>query len=311
MDILIDQRIELITTIQTLCGYWDNLAEKFLNKKLFQCGYKENLHQYFEKYLQNETISLYKNLCNDERDISAFLTLILNHSDPPALCKNEYYNDDKYDHFMESVRKFYAETGFDSFFINNKDEYEKIKTDFGYNDRLLNDINNIFDFLDIESKNYNVIISLLVFGNFGINTCAENFVVMSPRDYVNNKYVFGSKEAVRNIIWHEFAHTVINVLTRKYYDPSKYQNKTIPEIFRKNLYNDMEIIVNEYIIRSIAYLLEKDGNCAKALLDYEKKSGFTKIEKINNYIFSKCIKNNKLIKSAQYEKLIDYVIKVI
>jgi hypothetical protein len=91
MEIIIDQRIELLTIIQTLCGYWDNLAQKYYQKTLFQCKYKDNIKEYFRKYEQHETLVLYKNICNDEQNISAFLQLVLSYSEFPAFNKTADY----------------------------------------------------------------------------------------------------------------------------------------------------------------------------------------------------------------------------
>ena len=89
------------------------------NKKLFQCKYKENINQYFEKYIQHETIELYKKLCNNVEGIDTFLTLILNYSDPPNLNKiiNNYEND--YENFIDYVRKFYQDTDFNPLGFNS------------------------------------------------------------------------------------------------------------------------------------------------------------------------------------------------
>jgi len=309
MEIIIDQRIELITIIQTLCGYWDNLSIKYFKKALFQCKYKNNIKEYFEKYNKNETLYLYNKLCNEEMDISAFLTLVLNYSELPFLSKNINYKENKYEYFIDIIKKYYVETKFDHFFENNQNEYKKIINDFGYD--FYNEIDIIFDFLDINSINYKIIISPLVLGNFGINTFTENYVIISPIDYKNNKYIFNSKESNKNIIWHEIAHTVINNLTKKYYDMGKFDKIKIPEIYVNNLYNNWETIINEYIVRAIANIMEKNNDYAKGLLEWEIKNRFNEIENIKNYILENCIENNKFNKKDKYEKLIEYVINKI
>jgi hypothetical protein len=54
MEIIIDKRIELITVIQTLCNYWDNLSLNSTKKYLFK--YKDNVTEYFKKYKTHEII---------------------------------------------------------------------------------------------------------------------------------------------------------------------------------------------------------------------------------------------------------------
>jgi len=311
MDLNIDHRIELVTIIQTLCNYWENLSQKYFNKKLFQCKYKENINKYFKKYIKYETIDIYNKLCKEEMDISAFLSLILNYTDPPNLNRIENYNENKYEIFIDSIRKFYKETKFDYFLENNQNEYRKIINNVGNKEDLLKEINSIFEYLDVDKRNYGIIISPLVLGNFGISTYLKNYVIISPFDYKDNNYVFGSKESIKNIIWHEICHTVINDLTKKYFNQNKCKNLDIPEIFLKQLYNNIETIINEYIVRSITNILEKDKNCAKTLLDQEINSGFYELENIKYYIIENCTENNKLNKNNNYEKLINYIIEKI
>jgi len=311
MEIKIDQRIELITIIQTICGYWDNLAKIFNDSKLFQCEYKENINQYFDKYKQHETINIFKELSDIEQGISTFLILILNYSDPPDLIKIGNNDENKYEHFINSIRKFYQETKFSNFYENNKYIYDKMLSDFGNKENILMEVSRIFEYFDIENKNYKVIISPLVMGNFGIHINKSNYIILSPFDYKDNKYIFGSKEYLRQTIWHEIGHTVINDLTKKYYDLSEHKNMEVPQIFVKQFYNNTETIINEYIIRSIVYLLENDKNSKKNILEYEKNTGFTEIKNIGNYILKNNMEDNRFIKDKKYKKLIDFVFKII
>jgi len=93
--------------------------------------------------------------------------------------------------------------------------------------------------LAIDNKNYKIIISPLILGNFGISIGMDNYILMSPLEYKENKYIFGSKESIRNIIWHEICHTVINNLTKRYLDQSKYENMEKSDILGNNFYNNI------------------------------------------------------------------------
>ncbi len=62
MKIIIDEQIELMSVIQTLGNFWDNLWLRLFNKKLFQCEYKENVNNYFGKYKNHETINVWNEL---------------------------------------------------------------------------------------------------------------------------------------------------------------------------------------------------------------------------------------------------------
>jgi len=327
MEIIIDQRIECLAVIQTLCGYWDNFAQKYMKKSHFQCGYIDEIKKYFEKYKDHETLKLFNNLCKENPDISHYFqfVLILGHSKFPELKSITNYFDDysskfskenNWKTFVDSMKIFYEETNFNCFFESKKNEYEKIISDFG-------DINKtnskyIFDYLDVkDNSNYKVIISPLIMGLYGIaikinETENVNYPIMSPNDYQNNKYIYDYGEPINHILWHEIGHTVINDLTDKYINEFDIENLNVPEEIKKIGYIG-KTVINEYIIRAITYkLIElfEDDNSAVFQLDLEAKFGFTEIKKIKMFIEENCEKNNKLLKDDNYKKLINYVINI-
>jgi len=250
MEIAIDERIELITVVQTLCNYWDDLSIRFNNKPLYQCKYKEDLKEYFEKYKNHEIIGLYNNLSNDIMDISAFVKIVLCCSNPPELNNIANYEDNletinnlafPYGEFIDKLRNFYIDTNFRQFYKKCINEYIRIVNNYGNKMELSENI--ILDYLECKSDNYNIIISPLVMGNFGIKINANNKVlhysVISPYDYKENKYMFGPINFKRELLWHEISHLTINDLTKKYLDQFQINQKQVPEIFVKHLYTNV------------------------------------------------------------------------
>jgi hypothetical protein len=308
-----------MTIIQTLCGYWDNLYQKFGGKSLYQCKYKDNIREYFERYKQHEALGLYNHLANSTPSIGAFLEMVLSHSEPPELNLiadygdyTDYFNNSN-GKFIDFVKKFYTDTNFQSFFESNKSEYEKIRNDFLNSGEIIAGSKYIFEYLGIDDKNYKIILSPLVFGDFGIKiktleTKTTGYTIISAGGYKDGKYLFGNEEAIKHVIWHEIGHTVINDLTEKYLDQSDIENIEVPDIFRGQFYGRMESVINEYIINSITYLLEKDNGSANLYLEEEGENGFTEIKAIKNYIKENCENNNKLTKGENYKNLIKYVI---
>jgi len=75
--------------------------------------------------------------------------------------------------------------------------------------------------LGSNTVNYTVAVSALLMGCFGIKIITnENTVnkysVISPFDYKENRYVFGSKISVLELLWHEIGHLSVNELTKIY-----------------------------------------------------------------------------------------------
>jgi hypothetical protein len=330
MEIIIDQRIELLAVIQTISGYWDNFAQKYMKKIHFESNYKNKVIKYFEKFKEHETIKLFKQLYRDNLDTSHYFqfVLILGHSELPEMnsvkCDYDKYSlefnkNGKWKLFLDSIKIFYKDTNFKDFFEKSNNEYEKLLSDFGNKNDIINNTKCIFEYLSIsENKNYNVIISPLVMGCYSINikNDIENkyYQIMCPTDYNNNKYLFNYPEPIMHILWHEIGHTIINDLTEKYINEFDIENIEIPEKIKNIGYSIIEVIINEYIIRSIVYMLtELNEGEYNATLQYEVEEniGFTEVKKLKSYIIENCEKNKKLLKDNNYKKLIDYVINKI
>jgi hypothetical protein len=325
MEIIIDKRIELLAVVQTLDKYWDDLAITFMNRELFQCKYKENLWSYFGKYKNHETVKLYSELSKNIMDICTFLKLMLCYSNPPKLNsianpENNFHNvfesDFPFEKFISGLRQFYVDTNFELFLENNQNEYVNLLGNYENKNEILKYVSFIDNYLGTETKNYTVIISALLMGCFGINIHANenvicNYSIMSPYDCVDNKYVFGNKNSVKELLWHEIGHLTINDLTRNYISQFNVNEKPVSEDFVKNLYTDIETVINEYIIRAITirlFEMNHEEKFAEHLLNDNIQKGFKEIEAVKHYMLNYCEKNNELMKDEMYKELMNYVI---
>ena len=327
MEILVDKRIELLAVVQTMTQYWDNLALKFFNKKLFKCKYKEDVDEYFNKYKNHETVKIYGELCNNIQDFSAFINLILCYSNPPnfdniANVENNINSLIKqnipYKDFINGIKRFYEDTNFDYFFENNKSEYEKLINDYMSKNDLKEYVNIVDNYLGSNTNNFTIAISSLLMGNFGIKiltneNITQNYSVISPFDYKKNKYIFSSKFSILELLWHETGHLTINELTKNYIDQFDISCKILSNNFIKHFYTNIETIVNEYIIRAITIRLLEINYGEKIVENLIKdniQKGFTEIESVKNYISKNCEKDNRFIRES-YKELMNYVISKI
>jgi hypothetical protein len=219
-----------------------------------------------------------------------------------------------YEEFMNGLKQFYIDTDFEQFHKNNQNEYIQMLNDYGNKSEL--SVNIVSDYLGSNIDNYNIIISPLVMGCFGIKVKTNkneilNFSVISPYDYKDNKYIFGSINFKKSYLWHEICHLTINDLTRKYFNQFNVKEKQISKIFSKNIYTNVETIINEYIIRAITVRLFEiigETNFVKYLIEDDIQKGFNYIELLKNYIMENCEENNKLVKDNEYIKLMEYII---
>jgi hypothetical protein len=153
-------------------------------------------------------------------------------------------------------------------------------------------------------------------GSFGIkiNTIENktlHYSVISPHDYRENKYIFGSMDSKKEYLWHEISHLTINGLTEKYIGQFDTGERKASKVFVDNFYTSIETIINEYIIRAITIrLFEMNGqnDFVKRLIQDNIQKGFVEIELIKNYLMENCEEENKLQKEERYKKLMEYVI---
>ncbi|MDR2730176.1 MAG: DUF4932 domain-containing protein [Treponema sp.] len=328
MEIMVDKRIELMAVIQTMDNYWDGLVLKYSNKNLFKCEYKENVDNYFNKYKNHGTVKLYNELCNNVQDISAFINLALCYSNPPNFDNIANIGNNinglikqniPYENFINGIKCFYEETNFEYFFGNNQTEYEMLINDYINKNDLKEYVNKVDIYLGSNTNNYTIAVSALLMGCFGIKILSNeniiyNYSIISPFDYKENKYIFGSKFSVLELLWHEICHLTINDLTKNNISQFNISCIIISNDLIKHFYTDIETIVNEYIIRAITIRLFEINYGEKTtenLIQDNIQKGFTEIESIRNYISKNCEKNNKFTSEEGYKELMDYVIKKI
>jgi hypothetical protein len=124
-------------------------------------------------------------------------------------------------------------------------------------------------------------------------------------------YIFGPRNIIKEYLWHEISHLIINDLTKTYIDQFDMHGKEVSDEFRKNLYTNVETVINEYIIRAITIrLFEMSGenSFAKHLIKNNIQRGFKKTEMIKKYIMESFEEENKFVKDNRYKELIKYVI---
>jgi len=156
-------------------------------------------------------------------------------------------------------------------------------------------------------------------GCFGIRILTNknntiNYSIISTFDYKEDKYIFGTKYSILELLWHEICHLTINNLTKSFINQFDVSRKKVSDNFIKHFYTDIETIINEYIVRAITIRLFEINYGKEMIEDLLKDSiqkGFTEIEAIKDYISKNCEKSGKFSKKDGYKELMDYVISKI
>jgi len=328
MEIVIDERIELITVVQTICNYWENLQMKYYNEPLCPNKYRENVQEYFGKYKEHKIVTLYNALCGDIEDITAFLNMALCCSNPPEMDVIADYEKNwgkinntvfPYEEFIDGLRQFYIDTDFKSFYNDNQNEYQNMLNNYGSKTEL--SVNTAFDYYGYNADNYTVILSSLPDdgSGFGVKLKTnkneiKNYSIITPYGYKDNNYLFGPIQSKKDLLWHEIGHLTINDLTDDFMKQFDLSEKQVPEIYVKNLYNSIELIINEYIIRAITIRLWEINNereLEEEFFECDIQAGFKHIKLLKDHIKNNYEAERKFVKDNSYKKLMEYVINLI
>lgn len=320
----VDYRTELLSIILILSENYKNLVGKKMiplaNKYIY-----DRVHTTFDRFKNHKTILLFEEIImehpyfNYDSPVTLFLSL-----DENLKCEklNDYLyidilnRDDKIYEFIDSLDKFKNDINFDEYYKSNKKEYLMFINQI-YDHHINNNLDIfLLDFFNMNT-NYDLYVNAIAF-----NSTSSYSSYIQNRVYSNLGITQFSKKENLYKNWeldkgdmilvslHEFCHSYVNPLTKKYLDTSKF-TYLLNENMHKFAYDDVKTIINENVVRSIVLHYEKIYlSFEKYKKDYnrEKSMGFDLIDKIlvqlNIYL------NNK-DKYNTFEEFYIYLLKII
>lgn len=300
LNIQVDPRIELLTTVQIISEY------PFLTS--FESGYKSKVIKYFSPYSNHKAVKLFKEMYPEGFSFDAPPAIMLHYSSSIDLKLIHPLEDDyieraggqeKLDEFMEALRQFAADTKFDEFYNSNIEYYKKMVNLNANTIKNKNYIEEVENFFGKKNNSYTVILASLVHsGGFGSNIKLENgesdiYSVLGPTEMKNSVPSYGTQDDFKELIWHEFSHSFVNPITEKNINEvNKYKNLFTPisERMSSQAYTSWETCVNEHLLRAITARRAYIDNGYEAYqnnINYEKNRGFFYVkalaEKIAEY----------------------------
>jgi len=288
INISVDPRLELLASVE--------LNSDFYNIVDYETEYKNDMRSYFRKFKNHRAIKMFRQLSKDGIYVDIPPHFMIHLSEVPEL-KVKYKIDEEIISlftkdqettalFLEELRNYAAQSNFKEFFINHYDFYQekindakKILSNHDY-------VKDIEEYYGFEQNSYNIILSPLFEGNYGLKFPAEDnkfdlFAVIGGSDFADN-----SEEVLRYLIWHEFSHSFINPITDKYADTIKESESNfelIKDDMKKQGYDSWRIAINEHIIRAVTIRLTEivyGKDAAEILLDKEKANGFIYLDNL-------------------------------
>ena len=264
LSIDVDPRIELVITIKLLCDY-EGLTR-------YDVAYSQFVRDYFSPFKSHEAVKLFRKITENGTYSDAYLGPVLSLSEPPGLTPLFPYENYEY-----YIRAFQGETRFRTFYKLLSDF--AIQSDFGtffesqttYYKSLIDTVfqtlgsENLIDVLEqyygMRHRDYNLVLSPL-FQHGGIGPRVRHpdnrlsiFSVIGPVGSVEGIPVYGTRDELLELIWHEFGHSFFNPVTERHRpDIGKYASLLDPildKMAKAGGYGAWEICLNEHLIRAI------------------------------------------------------------
>lgn len=264
LNINVDPRIELVITIKLLCDY-EGLTR-------YDVAYSQCMRDYFLPFKTHDAAKLFKKITEHGTYSDAYLGPVLSLSNPPELTplfpfeNHEYYirafqDETRFRTFYELLSDFAIQSDFGTFFESQTAYFQSLVDEVA---KTL-DSKNLVDVLELyygmRHRDYNLVLSPL-FQHGGIGPRVRNpdsrlsiFSVIGPVGSDDGIPMFGTREELLELIWHEFGHSFVNPVTERHRsDIGKYApllDPILEKMSKTGGYGDWEICLNEHLIRAI------------------------------------------------------------
>jgi len=238
--------------VRTNRNYVEIVQEKFKE-------YKDHEFVQYIRYVVDETETYF----TDSQPIEMALDVMENKKPSKEFLYNcgatmQIFND-----FKRLFIKFVKDINFNEFFNEMSGYYIDIINQY------INDLKKyvpsefLFDFLGLKSKNLNILLMLgVATANYGLKRGNKLYCCVRPYHQTRKQGMvdyFYNKSYSASLILHEFAHSFINPLSKKYRkEVMKIDKEKFKEALENNAYGEhYETVINETIIRTIECLYIK------------------------------------------------------
>ncbi|MFO7574755.1 MAG: DUF4932 domain-containing protein [Bacteroidales bacterium] len=294
----VDPRHELISIVHYISEFE---VKGWQLKTVLDFDYARRAEAWFSPYKDHPAVKSFEELSRKGFTLSAPMTVMLYLSEPPDLLitytipqpmLNRAGGEEAFSVFISLLGDFAKETNFAEFRSENSDFYKSIINQ--YTEKLGGHdyVSNLEQYMGYKQHSYNVILNPLL-GPFNIGAgilhadgLSDIYNIAGPKTIEEGKPVFGTEHGIRNLIWHEFAHSYTNPLAEKYrteMEESSSLFEPIKDYMARSGYPNWINCVDEHIVRAINIRLcarEISDDEAQRLFELDKKAGFVFVEQI-------------------------------
>lgn len=267
IKVTVDPRIELMTVVQYMVGYWP--------MSRLDITYATDVQEKFGNYWEHPVLRQYMTMWfvygfgND-----APHDVMLHLSEPPELqvripISKELIEraggEKNLNDFLDFLRDYAKKTKFMDFFEDHKDFY-KFHTEAVSQEIEKEDYVGLLEgYYGSSSNSYSLILATLLHeGGYGVDVGGTMYAIIGPSRSVDREPVFSDPMYLSNLAFHEFGNSFISPLSSKIREEIKRCQKLIQPIQREMeqmAYPTWEICMNEHLIRAISLriLASKNG----------------------------------------------------
>lgn len=295
VQVRVDRRIELLAAVQVLSDYGERT--RLITRHDFQ--YRREFQDSFAPFREHRAVALFARMSRRGFSFDAPVAAILCYSDPPELEPQAPVPDlvlrraggqEALDEFIESLRDFAVQSDFTAFFEDHEAYYERVTSGVRAVVKDVDDISLLEVYYGTRQHSYTIILAQLFHpGGFGprverADGSYDCYSVLGPVGVEGIWPRFGSKEAFRHIVWHEFGHSFANPLI----DGARQEVARFEPLFEalrpameRQAYKNWHTCVCEHLVRAVTTRLadrELGAAAGAAALADERRRGFVYVE---------------------------------
>lgn len=269
LEILVDERMELITTVQYLSDY------SLLTKSNIK--YKKDIDKYFKEYKNHPVIKLNKIIQNDFFSGSCVPWFLYQFSFPSFKSISKFAEDenqienynqhkDTLELFKKELKDFYRKSNFKKFFNQNKKLYDSISKPVKEYINNYNIISILENHYGEKKKKYKLVLCPLMHdGGFAAEVNKKNgqeiIAFIGPK--YNSEIIpkFDTKDILQQYVIHEFSHSFCNPIIYKNFQKLKeyecLENKIVRQMEKQGYGDDWQTCLYEHLVRANEIVLTK------------------------------------------------------
>lgn len=255
IEVKISPMIELLTIVQYLSDY-----DKLTN---VNTSYNTDIDNAFQSYKDHEAVKFFK----EHMDAFDF-------EKPPTACLyldkdfsiyDEYnesffstYNPISMEKFSNLLKKFCADSNFNSFFDSHTNFYIQMLSSYVEMLPNWNMIQALETYYGKKMQSYTIILSPLSSGGCGPTLDNDRlYCIIGPTNANDDTPLFGNKVTILNFIFHEFGHSFVPVadFNNSFMVEETKRSQSLMEPIKKEMelldYRQWSVVYEELILRAV------------------------------------------------------------